>query len=91
MKNLSLAPPYHPQVRSNRDLANFYCNSEAARSSYSKLEAWRWVQYALMRLDDSCLIEMPVSTVFMLGETCSWALYLDLKTGLNDSQLFVGC
>lgn len=28
MKNLSLAPPYHPQVRSNRDLANFYCNSE---------------------------------------------------------------
>lgn len=30
MKNLSLTPPYNPQVRSNRDLANFYCNAEVA-------------------------------------------------------------
>lgn len=26
MKNRSLTPPYNPPVRSNRDLANFYCN-----------------------------------------------------------------
>ena len=26
MKNLALPPPYHPHVRSNRDLANFHAN-----------------------------------------------------------------
>lgn len=28
MKNLSLPAPYNPQVRSNRDLANFFANAD---------------------------------------------------------------
>ena len=106
MKNLSLAPPYHPQVRSNRDLANFYCNSEAARhltvnlglgdGSNMRLHGVIIWVCILMRLDDSFLIEMPVSTLSScwgkpVHGHCTWIWRLDWMTvscssGAKDSR-----
>ena len=65
MKNRSLTPPYNPPVRSNRDLANFYCNVDVA---------WPWQSMAKCYEDLNHLAGMNVGWSLDLAFELCWLL-----------------